>query len=184
MFRGASLNTQPIPDGPPPERRSLVVPWCWPAGARVLLAVLAITAGLGLRQASQDVPSLPPTDLAPHLLLDVNEAPPRVLAALPHVGPALTRRLVEARIERPFVSLNDIGDRVHGVGPVTLARLAPYLDFESTSIPRRERLASGDGMPSAVKPKALRRKTTRTKRLATTTVPPRLTAMATASQAP
>ena len=179
MFRGASLNTQPIPDDPPTERRTLVVPWCWPAGARVLLAVLALAVGLGLMRASRDVPSSPPTGLAPQLALDVNTAPPRVLAALPHVGPALTSRLVEARNQRPFTSLEDIGDRVRGVGPVTLARLAPYLHFEPKPSSPAEH---ADGVPLAVKSKASRRKTTRTKRPATATIPPRLTAMATSAQ--
>jgi Helix-hairpin-helix motif len=133
MFRSASLNTQPIPDDPSAERQGLVVPWCWPAGARGLLAILALAVGFGLRQASRDVPSAPPTGAVLDLVLDVNTAPELVLAALPHVGPALVRRLVAARNERPFTSLEDLKDRVRGVGPVTLARLTPYLRFESAS---------------------------------------------------
>ncbi len=183
MFRGASLNTQPIPADPPTERRGTVVPWCWPAGARMLLAVLALAVGLGLKRASWDVPSSPPTGLAPHLEVDANTAPPQVLAALPQIGPALVSRLVEARNERPFTSLDDLGDRVRGVGPVTLARLKPYLHFASQSDTRPEPGAGDARVQLDTKSSKLsRRKTTRTKRSATGTISPGLTAMASSSQ--
>jgi hypothetical protein len=176
MSRSASLNTQPIPDDPPTERRRLVVPWCWPAGARVLLAVFALAIGLGLKKASWDVPSSPPTGLVPNLSLDVNTAPPLVLAALPHIGPALVSRLVEARNERPFASLADIGDRVRGVGPVTLARIAPYLRFEPSAGIETEKLTSHSGNRSILNPSVSRRTMARSKRRTPMPSPDRLAA--------
>jgi competence protein ComEA len=168
MSRDAILNTQPVvPKSWSAERKGEILPWSWPASARVLLAVLALGAGLGLWRASRNVPAAPPTELVPDLVLDVNTAPEPVLAALPQVGPTLVRRLVEARNERPFTSLDDLGDRVRGVGPVTLARLAPNLRFEVVPGLQPE--------PPALKPKASRRRTTRA---------PRLTVMTTATSPP
>jgi competence ComEA-like helix-hairpin-helix protein len=54
--------------------------------------------------------------------IDVNRADETALQRLPGIGPALARRIVEARTERPFRSLEDLG-RVRGIGPATLARL-------------------------------------------------------------
>jgi hypothetical protein len=129
----------------------------------VLLAGLVIIAALGLAVASREVASAPgPIGGVPELVLDPNTTPPRVLAALPHVGPVLANRLVEARTERPFSSLEDIQARVRGIGPVTLARIAPYLRrIESVSGPVPENLASTGGGTVAGKPKASRRKTIR-----------------------
>ncbi len=183
MFRGASLNTQPIPDDPPTEPQGTLLPWSWPTGARMLLAVLALAVGLGLMRASWDVcSSSEPITVAPKLVLDANTAPPQILAALPHIGPALANRLVEARNARPFASLNDLGDRVRGVGPVTLARIAPYLHFETAFGSLTKPLAGVDDVPLSVKPKSSRNRTTRTKRPATGMIPQRLTAMTPSSQ--
>lgn len=55
-------------------------------------------------------------------LVDVNHADPTALQSLPGVGPALARRIVEARDEKPFSSLEDL-QRVRGIGPATLKRL-------------------------------------------------------------
>src|SRR5262249_53442055 len=128
MSSSAGILSQPVPRDSPPASARSVVPWSWPGGARVLLAGLVIVAGLGLEIAGRDVPSRwEPMAEPPELVLDPNTAPLRALAGLPHVGPALAQRLVEARTERPFSSLDDLQGRVRGVGPVTLARLEPYL---------------------------------------------------------
>ena len=79
---------------------------------------------------------------APDLLLDLNTVPARVLETLPHVGQSLVRQVVAARELRPLVSLDDAGSRVRGLGPVTLAQIAPYLRFEASSQQLRD--ASGD----------------------------------------
>ncbi len=51
--------------------------------------------------------------------VDVNRASERELVSLPRIGPALARRIVEAR---PFADLADL-TRVRGIGPVTIERL-------------------------------------------------------------
>ncbi|WP_299024061.1 helix-hairpin-helix domain-containing protein [uncultured Thermanaerothrix sp.] len=56
-------------------------------------------------------------------VVDLNRDPPEVLEQLPGVGPALARRIVEAR---PFTTPEDLV-RVSGIGPVLLERLRPYL---------------------------------------------------------
>ena len=65
------------------------------------------------------------------LLVDPNTAPASVLEALPHVGPSLARRLIEQREIRPFESIEELRLRVRGLGPATMARLAPHLRIKS-----------------------------------------------------
>jgi competence protein ComEA len=54
--------------------------------------------------------------------VDVNRADEATLVTLPGIGPALARRIVEARQERPFRSVEEL-TRVRGIGPATVARL-------------------------------------------------------------
>ena len=180
MFRGAFLNTQPIPDDSPSGRRGPVVPWSWPRGARVLLGILSMVVSMVLTIVSRDVrPSDEPLPAIPDLVLDPNTAPPRALTALPHIGPALVQRLVEARNERPFASLDDLGDRIRGIGPVTLARIAPYLHIEAASLsgPTSENLATSEGVKPGRKRKASLRKPMRMAMPAPTPLPSRLAAV-------
>ena len=58
--------------------------------------------------------------------LDLNRADTMALQALPGVGPALARRIVEARRTAPFRSVEELA-RVKGIGPATLARLRPLI---------------------------------------------------------
>ena len=49
------------------------------------------------------------------------------LSQLPGIGETLARRIVESRVDDgPFVDHSDL-TRVRGIGPRTLARIAPYL---------------------------------------------------------
>ncbi|NJD19668.1 MAG: helix-hairpin-helix domain-containing protein, partial [Gemmatimonadetes bacterium] len=68
-----------------------------------------------------------PRRAAPPKPVDVNVADPLALQALPGVGPALARRLVEARAGSPFRSVDDLLS-VRGLGPATLERLRPLVD--------------------------------------------------------
>src|SRR5262249_27919266 len=130
-----------------------------------------IVSGLGLAVASRDVGSSSGPFLAvPELVLDPNVAPPQVLAVLPHLGPTLVSRLVAARTERPFSSLGDLRDRVPGIGPIYLGRIAPHLRIKSTSGPRLANLADHPGDRPGGKARASRRKSTR---IARRTSPPR-----------
>jgi len=124
-------------DGPGPElqvaRAHLAV-----LGGEVINRVLMDEASGGRylaaeaeRDKARDEALLEPLSrgVAPNLVVDINTVPPQVLSALPMVGPRLARAVVAARLERPFDDLADLNRRVKGVGPETLARLAPYLRF-------------------------------------------------------
>ena len=67
--------------------------------------------------------------LAPGERIDPNTASEEELDRLPGVGPALARRIVEAReTGGPFRSVDDLS-RVRGIGPSALRRLAPHLEI-------------------------------------------------------
>jgi hypothetical protein len=167
MFSSAAIGSQPVPGEQPPAYAGPVVPWCWPVGARVLLAVLVIVAAVGLAIAGRDVGATSARMATPpEFVLDVNHAPLRALAALPHLGPTLARRLDEARTERPFSSLEEVRNRVRGIGPVTLARISPHLRIGTlpASAVRSEKLASaGPDRPGEVQ-RAPRRRGTRARK--------------------
>jgi hypothetical protein len=167
----------PIPiqeDGDPASGRE-VIRWNWPLGARVLLAGAVVAAALCLAFASQSVPGSDAEIVkAPDLLLDLNTVPPHVLETLPHVGQSLSRQVVAARELRPLTSLDDAGRRVRGLGPITLAQIAPYLRFEAS--PQRG-VDDSEGVlhdRPAEKPQAARRKTTRTRKPKLAPIQPRL----------
>ena len=99
-----------------------------------MLAALAISAAIGLMLGRADRPR--PTSAKPglevsELKLDPNRATAEALTALPHIGPTLARRIVEARADGPFRSPEDIRARVRGIGPATLAQIQPYLRIEA-----------------------------------------------------
>lgn len=149
--------------GTPPRREA--VAWPWPVGARVVLAgaviivvVVPSVAGLFNRSLSGGA-----FGVVPELVVDPNRAPERVLAALPHVGPSLVRELVSARDDRPFSSLEDAQDRVRGLGPATLARLAPYLQIETSIQTDVGQLASSSSERLIGKARTTRRKPARSK---------------------
>ncbi|MBI1949245.1 MAG: helix-hairpin-helix domain-containing protein [Deltaproteobacteria bacterium] len=59
--------------------------------------------------------------------LDINTASARELEAIPGVGPALTRSIIESRETRGgFRDWQEL-DEVPGIGPKTLAKLEAYL---------------------------------------------------------
>ena len=60
------------------------------------------------------------------LPLDPNRADAATLETLPGIGPARAAAIVEARRRRPFARVEDL-IRVRGIGPHTLARVAPWL---------------------------------------------------------
>ena len=151
--------------------------------ARGVLAAAVIAAALGLAVASQSVPRSAGEGIvvAPDLLLDPNTAPPGVLETLPHVGRTLVRQLVAARAVRPFASLEDAGSRVRGLGPATLAQIAPYLRFEPSAQLSLEDLGNPPGDRPAVKSPASRRKTPRSRKQKSPSLQPRLAARSSGS---
>jgi hypothetical protein len=62
------------------------------------------------------------------LPVDANRAEPRVLEALPGVGPRRAEAWRVERERRPFCGVADL-DRVSGIGPRTLRNLGPWLEF-------------------------------------------------------
>lgn len=92
--------------------------------AGTLLAALALAAALGaaLTRAPLDAP--PPTPIARRI--DLNAATAEQLALLPNIGPARAAAIIADRAKHgPFLSLDDL-DRVPGIGPRTIADLAPF----------------------------------------------------------
>jgi len=59
-------------------------------------------------------------------LVDLNTADAAALDGLPGIGPVLAQRIVEHRDERPFASVDELGD-VPGIGPTLLERLRPLV---------------------------------------------------------
>lgn len=71
---------------------------------------------------------LPPTDpVLVGLPVDVNQAGHRALTAVPGIGSSTADAILADRESRgPFYALSDL-DRVSGVGPHTVERIAPFL---------------------------------------------------------
>jgi len=75
------------------------------------------------RIPSRIVPPRPPPSV------DVNRATQAELERLPRVGPALARRIIAWREQHgPYRSLDDLR-HVRGIGPSTIALLAPVVTF-------------------------------------------------------
>lgn len=92
--------------------------------ALVAMAAYWIVAG-GHRGDLVDVDRAEP--LSASFRVDINTASWPELAQLPGVGETLARRIVESReCEGPFHKYDDI-ERVHGVGPILLKRIQPFL---------------------------------------------------------
>ncbi len=71
-------------------------------------------------------PAVSSVDAGP-VTVDPNTATAEALDALPGIGPALARRIVEARARGVrFRTVDDLA-RVRGIGPRTVDRLAPYV---------------------------------------------------------
>lgn len=58
----------------------------------------------------------------PDVLVDVNRADAAALQELPGIGPVLADRIIEARAQAPFGSVDELA-RVPGIGPATVERL-------------------------------------------------------------
>lgn len=78
-----------------------------------------------------DSPPPPPYTKKPTLTqrLDLNRATAAELRRLPRIGPVLSQRILDARAEKPFRSVDDLR-RVRGIGPKTMERLRPYVVVE------------------------------------------------------
>lgn len=59
----------------------------------------------------------------PALRVDANTATEVELETIPGIGPALAARIAQERRKAPFRSLDDLEQRVRGVGPASLRRM-------------------------------------------------------------
>ena len=96
---------------------------------------------------------IPPTRSAPPRLppvpVDVDRASASELEALPRIGPALAKRIIEDRDSRgPFGSLDGF-QRVRGVGPAMAAALSGSVTFSGTPRPSIAGGPRASGPPKA-----------------------------------
>ena len=59
--------------------------------------------------------------------LDLNTSDPLTLQVLPGIGPRRAAAIVEARSAEPLRAVSDL-QRVHGIGPRTVERLAGWVE--------------------------------------------------------
>jgi hypothetical protein len=106
----------PRPSPPPatcPHVRALSAP-----GGHTRAVACAATRG--------DPPLRGPARLLFQLPIDPNRADAATLELLPGIGAARAQAILRERARRPFARPDDLL-RVHGIGPVTLARLRPWI---------------------------------------------------------
>ncbi|MDR3619847.1 MAG: helix-hairpin-helix domain-containing protein [Paludisphaera borealis] len=120
-----------------PRRPASGYAWPWTIDVRRLLAFATLLSGLAMLAVGRGARSESEGAVrhAPELVVDLNSAPVEVFSALPGIGPKLAAQIVEARRESPFVSLDDLDRRTRGIGPATVARLAPHLRIEPPQKP-------------------------------------------------
>jgi competence protein ComEA len=174
---GAGPPDGEVDDAPNRARVSPV----WPVGQRVVLTAAVLAAALALVVAgrSADRAQGDAIESAIVLKLDPNSAPPQVLGALPHVGPSLVRKLALARQIRPLTSLEDVRRRVRGVGPATLAQIAPFLTFDSVTQSTVDQATRERASLPSKKQRATIRKQSRSPKPAATPAPTKLVARST-----
>ncbi|MDZ4754855.1 MAG: helix-hairpin-helix domain-containing protein [Phycisphaerae bacterium] len=109
------MNTRPSPAGPHTSGR---------AGIIVLALATVVLAAIAWRAMPRGAEAA--GEILTGRQINVNRATRDELSLLPSIGPALADRIIEDRVARgPFVSLDDLG-RVRGVGPATIAAIAPH----------------------------------------------------------
>jgi competence protein ComEA len=68
--------------------------------------------------------------------IDINRAGTAELQRVPGIGPTLSQRIVEARAQKPFRSVDELR-RVKGIGAKTLERLRPHLTVGAAPAPAK-----------------------------------------------
>jgi hypothetical protein len=94
---------------------------------RTMLAVAVLAASLLLACPVEPDPGDEPA--VPDLRVEPSLAPTAVLACLPDIGPSRADAIVATAQTAPFVSADDLEQRVPGVGPATIGSLRPFLRF-------------------------------------------------------
>jgi len=136
---GGSSEVQASGSIPQPEKRSPITEWpAWllrradqAAVAGLVLFGLLGTVGWWLSQGGLQGRLVELEKAQPRqasYLVDINSADWPELVQLPGIGEVLARRIVEERASRgPFRDLDDLRERVRGVGPATLERIRPFV---------------------------------------------------------
>jgi len=107
----------------------------------ILASLLILTASHPSRISNPQSPQAPRASELQDKL-DPNTATAEDLSALPNLGPAMARRIIEDRDQfqkshpnQPaYKKIEDL-QRVKGFGPATLENLKPYLQFPPTTQP-------------------------------------------------
>jgi len=107
------------PGTPPPDKDKKIA-----SGSRV-----EVSADGGYRLAV-----MPGTQLLTlGLPIDLNQASVEDLTAVPGIGPALAKRIVDYRqAHRPFQKIDDLGEKVLGFGPKKVEKIKPFLILGKT----------------------------------------------------
>lgn len=104
-----------------------------PVTRRAVRSGLAVFAVLGAALLALLPPLDAPASRNIRLRIDPGAATPEELRLLPGIGPGLAQRIIEHRAKTqrkpPFADLESLAD-VHGLGPLRLERLRPYLRFD------------------------------------------------------
>jgi competence protein ComEA len=150
--RLASSPQRPVAE--PAERRALRAQMAAVDSARARAASEAGRArgrGRGAKAARSSYPSTgapPPATPPPVFPVDVDRADSATLDALPGIGPALARRIVEERDKcGPYGSLRAL-ERVRGIGPALSKRLSPKVTFSHPQRPSSAVDGCGAGSPN------------------------------------
>lgn len=99
--------------------------------ASIVLGVSSIGLGASLMRQGTTISASDAPSLEHRSRIDPNTADAARLTLLPRIGPVLAERIVQDRDEHgPFQSASDL-QRVRGIGPKTVERIAPMLDFEA-----------------------------------------------------
>jgi competence ComEA-like helix-hairpin-helix protein len=147
FFVNAPVVTPPnAPDSPRP---------LWPPAAQVaagiILSICVVTLGWTGYQHRHTFAGSP---FSNDYVIDLNRADHAELLQLPGVGESLAGRIEAYRDEHgPFQTVLELR-RVHGIGPVTLARLSPYVgtNMSPAAAPARGRALNGEGGKASTRP--------------------------------
>jgi DNA uptake protein ComE-like DNA-binding protein len=66
-----------------------------------------------------------------NLVVNPSFADAEVIEALPQLGPARVNAIVQSRQGKPFESIDELHQRVRGIGPATLRAIDPHLRFDN-----------------------------------------------------
>jgi competence ComEA-like helix-hairpin-helix protein len=125
------VSTEDTKNEPPPPKLPILR-----RSEQALVAVL-IALGIGSIAAYWIVRGVRSDDLIEidraqplefHFVVDINSAPWPELVQLPNIGETTARNIVADReANGPFENLDDLAERVHGVGPKLIEGIRPYV---------------------------------------------------------